>query len=154
MAEINILNSVFGSVEDVPVITVSMTNPIYQGPPGPQGEPGPTGPQGDIGPAGKDGATGATGPAGKKGEKGDPGEQGPIGLTGPQGEKGETGASGVYLGETEPEDESINVWIDLDGSPTTNLITEEALTAKGYQTEDEVKTLINEALGVIENGTY
>lgn len=33
-------------------------------------------------------------------------------------------------------------------------ITETELTAKGYQTEEQVNTLINTALGVIENGTY
>jgi len=129
MADINVLNSVFGSVEDIPVITASMTNPIYQGPPGPQGEPGPAGPKGDTGPAGK---TGATGPAGKKGEKGDPGEPGPIGPAGPQGEKGETGISGVYVGEAEPTDENVNVWIDLDEEFTPGVITEEMLSQKGY----------------------
>jgi hypothetical protein len=29
-----------------------------------------------------------------------------------------------------------------------------AVEEKGYQTEDQVNTLINNALGVIENGTY
>ena len=33
-------------------------------------------------------------------------------------------------------------------------ITETELTAKGYQTEEQVNALINTALGVIENGTY
>ena len=32
------------------------------------------------------------------------------------GEKGETGDSGVYVGTTAPEDESVNVWIDPDGA--------------------------------------
>ena len=35
-----------------------------------------------------------------------------------------------------------------------SLVTETELTAKGYQTEAQVNTLINTALGVIENGTY
>ena len=30
----------------------------------------------------------------------------------PKGERGLTGASGVYIGDTEPTDEGINVWID------------------------------------------
>lgn len=48
-------------------------------------------------------------PKGDKGEKGDRGEQGIQGI---QGERGLTGASGVYIGDTEPTDEGINVWID------------------------------------------
>ena len=32
------------------------------------------------------------------------------------GEKGDTGESGVYIGTDEPTDESVNVWIDSDGS--------------------------------------
>ena len=55
------------------------------------------------------GATGAQGERGEKGEKGDRGEQGIQGI---QGERGLTGASGVYIGDTEPTDEGINVWID------------------------------------------
>lgn len=41
--------------------------------------------------------------------KGDRGEQGIQGI---QGERGLTGSSGVYIGDTEPTDEEINVWID------------------------------------------
>ena len=55
------------------------------------------------------GATGAQGERGEKGEKGDRGEQGIQGI---QGERGLTGSSGVYIGDTEPTDEGINVWID------------------------------------------
>ena len=44
--------------------------------------------------------------------KGDRGEQGMQGIQGIQGERGLTGASGVYIGDTEPTDKGINVWID------------------------------------------
>ena len=37
---------------------------------------------------------------------------------------------------------------------TSQFITDSSLTEKGYQTEAQVNTLINQALGVIENGTY
>lgn len=37
---------------------------------------------------------------------------------------------------------------------TSQFITDSSLTEKGYQTADQVNTLINQALGVIENGAY
>lgn len=37
---------------------------------------------------------------------------------------------------------------------TSGFITMEDVEGKGYQTEEQVNTLINTALGVIENGTY
>lgn len=37
---------------------------------------------------------------------------------------------------------------------TSQFITDSNLTEKGYQTEAQVQALINQALGVIENGTY
>ena len=46
-----------------------------------------------------------------KGVKGDTGEQGI------QGEKGDTGNSGVYVGSTDPEDETVDVWVDDSGDP-------------------------------------
>ena len=36
----------------------------------------------------------------------------------------------------------------------SQFITDSNLTEKGYQTEAQVQALINQALGVIENGTY
>lgn len=110
MSEINVLNSVVGAVEDVPVIDVvvedipvintSLANPIYQGPPGPAGPRGPVGPKGDIGPMG---------PQGEKGDKGEDGfivfeeltdEQkeelrGPQGIQGPAGPAGKDGQDGA-----------------------------------------------------------
>ena len=51
--------------------------------------------------------------------------------------------------------------IDEDGASffetlieTSQFITDSSLTEKGYQTEVQVQALINQALGVIENGTY
>lgn len=66
----------------------------------------------------KDGAQGKPGPAGAKGDKGDPGDTGPAGPAGKDGEKGETGDSGVYIGQTEPTDPDVNVWIDPNGQPS------------------------------------
>lgn len=37
---------------------------------------------------------------------------------------------------------------------TSQFITDSTLTEKGYQTEAQVQALINQALGVIENGSY
>lgn len=36
---------------------------------------------------------------------------------GEPGEKGDAGSSGVYIGEDEPEDEDVGVWIETDGEP-------------------------------------
>ena len=105
MSEINILDAILGEIEDVPVlevifddipvIEVEMTNPIYRGP------------------SGRDGAD------------------------------GKPGKSGVYLGDTEPEDEEINVWIDPDAE-TEIVITEKQLNKKleNYPTKEEVSELI------------
>lgn len=99
---------------------------------------GPSGPEGPEGQPGKDGfspiatvtqtengatisiqdvngTTTAEVSNGAPGEKGDPGPQGPAGK---DGEKGETGDSGVYIGETEPTDPDVNVWIDPNGQPS------------------------------------
>lgn len=35
-------------------------------------------------------------------------------IVGPQGPKGDSGNSGVYVGDTEPIDDSVNVWIDTE----------------------------------------
>ena len=76
------------------------TAKVSNGAPGRQGDPGPQGEPGKDGAPGKDGQDGAPGPAGK------------------DGEKGETGDSGVYIGQTEPTDPDVNVWIDPNGQPS------------------------------------
>ena len=80
----------------------------------------------------------------------------------------------IYIGNTEPTNSSTKLWINPDGSSAnyatetyvdnavsaivipdvSNFTTMAAVEAKGYQTESQVNTLINTALGVIENGTY
>lgn len=67
---------------------------------------------GEQGPKGDTGSQGEQGPAGEQGPKGERGEQGL------QGPKGETGNSGVELSDTQPIDESINVWIDTSDDET------------------------------------
>ena len=47
-----------------------------------------------------------------RGKTGDTGKTGPQGETGPQGPQGK---SGVYIGENEPSDPDINVWVETDG---------------------------------------
>lgn len=170
-------------IEDIPVINLSMANPIYrgpagergedgksgpmgpqgiqgkQGPKGDKGEPGPIGPQGPQGPKGEDGSIAfeeltdeqrelLRGPQGIQGPKGDKGDQGEVGLTGPEGPvgapgpRGEPGVSGVYMGDETPTDSSIKVWIVPSATGTT------------YPTTAQVEQMINDALGVIENGSY
>ena len=86
----------------------------------------------------------------------------------------------VYIGDDEPTDENVELWIvpsaesadfalksdipDVSGFalktdiPTvpdvSGFTTMSEVEAKGYQTEAEVNALIDAALGVIENGTY
>ena len=94
------------------------------GPQGPAGATGATGATGPQGPQGERGETGATGPQGPQGATGPQGPQGPAGADGAdgapgaKGDKGDTGDSGVYLGNTEPTDESVKVWINPDGGST------------------------------------
>lgn len=137
--------------------------------------PGPQGPIGETGPQGIQGPIGETGPQGEQGPQGEIGPQGPIGLTGPQGPIGETGPQGPQGIQGEQGPQGIQGPIGPQGEPGQNYILTEAdkseiagmvvvdtstfatmaqVEAKGYQTEAEVNTLINTALGVIENGTY
>lgn len=92
-----------------------------QGPAGAAGATGATGPQGPQGPQGEPGATGPQGPqgaTGPQGPQGPAGADGADGAPGAKGDKGDTGDSGVYLGNTEPTDESVKVWINPDGEST------------------------------------
>lgn len=64
-------------------------------------------------------------PDGVKGDKGDTGSKGDTGEQGIQGEKGDkgdTGDSGVYIGETEPTDPNVTVWIDTSGDSDDDLV--------------------------------
>lgn len=152
MASIETLNQVQAEL-DVPVINLSMANPIYRGPAGPQGPQGPKGEDGSIAfeELTDEQKEMLRGPQGIQGPKGDKGDQGEVGLTGPAGPegpvgapgpRGEPGKSGVYIGNIEPTDNGINVWIDTDES------------AISYPTTAQVEQMINDALGVIENGSY
>lgn len=143
MNEINVLNSVIGAVEDVPVIDVvvedipvintSLANPIYQGP------PGPAGPRGPVGPKGERGDTGPQGPQGEKGKdgfivfeeltpeqkeelRGPQGIQGPVGPAGKDGEQGPKGDKGDQgeIGPQGPQGEK-----GADGTMTFEDLTEE-----------------------------
>jgi hypothetical protein len=57
---------------------------------------------------------------GAQGDPGKTGEQGPSGPPGIQGEQGIRGESGVYIGNEEPTNEDVMVWIDTDGEADEN----------------------------------
>lgn len=96
---------------------------------------------------------------------------GPAGAPGKDGEPGVDGESGVYVGNTEPTDDSL-VWINPEGEATEDSLATEAyvdnkvadlasesyvaetIAAQGFQTEAQVKDLINSALEEVENGSY
>ena len=74
------------SIEDIPVIQVSLSNPTYKGERGNDGPPGPIGPKGE---------------------------------------------SGVWVGETEPVDEDIKIWIDeLTPTELTGYLTKDNLSSE------------------------
>ncbi len=73
-------------------------------------------PQTAQGPQGVQGEQGPQGVPGPRGEKGEPGEPGPAGPTGAMGPKGDRGEAGVYVGVSEPEDHTIKVWVNPEGS--------------------------------------
>lgn len=149
------------------------------GPTGPQGPKGDTGPQG---PKGEKGDTGMTGPQGPKGDKGDRGLIGDTGPQGPSGPAGYTPIKGTDYFTDADKNELINEVKDLVPAPTADKINysgeidgvnnvkdaidyiydyaidevylNNILNEAGYQTAEQVNALINQALGVIENGTY
>ena len=65
----------------------------------------------------------------------------PAYVRGPQGAQGKNGSSGVYIGSDEPTEAGINVWIDPNGQGGAGLT-------------DDIKSYIDQQLGVIENGSY
>lgn len=58
------------------------------------------------------------------------------------GSGGGSGGSNVYVGKEEPTDENVQIWINPEGG------------ADNVLTDAQVNALIDEKLGVIENGTY
>ena len=88
---------------------------------------------------------------------------------------GKPGESGVYVGDTEPKDDSL-IWIAPSGGETSTFATvdyvdnavaavgkpdlsgyaklEDIPDTSGFTTEDEVNDLIDSKLGVVENGYY
>lgn len=117
------------------------------GEPGQDGKDGAPGAKGDKGDKGDPGDPGAKGDKGDPGEKGEQGEQGIQGIQGIQGEPGKDGAdgkdgeSGVYVGTTEPTDESL-IWINPEEQGAV------------YATETYVNEAIAAAITEVENGTY
>ena len=136
-----------------------------QGPKGDKGDPGeigPQGPQGIQGPQGPKGDPGAQGPQGPQGEpgiqgpKGDTGEKGDRGEQGPQGPAGQNGNDYVL---TDADKQQIAGLVDLTNYATTTYVDNavsniQVPDVSGFQTEAQVLALINQQLGVIENGTY
>ena len=77
---------------------------------------------------------------GPKGEIGPAGPAGPQGEQGPAGPEGPAGEQGVYVGETEPTDSKVLVWLNPSA----------AASMDKYAT----KEYVDQMLGVIENGSY
>ena len=123
MANLEVLNNTNAVIDETLVLEASMANPMYRGPAGPQGERGPAGPEGKQGP------------------------------TGPQGDPGPAGESGVYVGESEPVGEDKYIWINPNGTPSQNIVTQEQMkiyvTSQGFQTEAQVQSIVTEAIAAI-----
>lgn len=122
------------------------------------------GEKGDTGPQGPKGDTGATGPQGVQGEKGEKGDPGKDGEPGKDGADGKTPVKEVdYFTPEEIQDIAERAAEMVDVPDGTVLYTKQALADEqkaqarvniGAVSETEVTTMINNALGVIENGTY
>lgn len=108
------------------------------------------------------------GPQGEPGESGvyvgteEPGE-GILVWVNPQGEGSNNLATKEYVDEAiaaiETEDVDLSNYYTKEETDalipdTSGFTTMTAVEEKGYQTEAQVNSLINTALGVIENGTY
>ena len=136
-----------------------------QGPKGDKGDPGETGPQGAQGIQGPQGPQGDPGAQGPQGPQGEPGIQGPKGDTGEKGDRGEQGPQGPagqngndYI-LTDADKQQIAGLVDLTNYATTTYVDNavsniQVPDVSGFQTEEQVLALINQQLGVIENGTY
>lgn len=119
---------------------------------GDKGEKGDTGAQGIQGERGLQGAKGEKGDKGAKGDKGDTGATGAQGKQGVKGDKGEDGVdgkdgeSGVYVGNTEPTDAEMLIWINPDGAA------DEDLATTTYVNEAIAAAL--DGIAIAEEGTY
>ena len=144
---------------------------------GPQGEPGAKGDKGDAftyadftqeqlealrGPAGKDGSNGLDGKDGKDGVSVSHTWNGTsLSITSASGtsQVDLRGPAGQDYVLTQDDKTEIAGLVDLTNYATTTYV-DNAISAiqvpdvSGFQTEEQVNTLINQALGVIENGTY
>lgn len=114
---------------------------------GPEGQPGPQGIQGEPGPKGEQGEPGAQGPQGERGVQGEPGPQGERGPQGEQGIQGEQGPQGPQGEQGEVPD---NIVLSVNGAAPD----ENGNVDIDVPSDEHINSLINAALGVIENGTY
>ena len=166
---------------DVPIISVSLANPIYRGPKGDKGDKGVDGtvqfddlteaqkaslrgPQGERGPMGEQGPQGERGPMGEQGpqgerglqgEQGPQGERGPEGPAGPKGEDGHTPVKGVDYFDGENY-----VLTDADKQAIAGMVEVSGgnVDLSNYYTKSEVDNLINATPGTgsslnIDNAT-
>lgn len=136
-----------------------------RGPQGIQGVPG------ETGPAGQPGQNGSNGLDGKDGKDGvsithtwngtslsitSASGTSEMDLRGPIGPAGQNGNDYVL---TDADKQQIAGLVDLTNYATTTYVDNavsniQVPDVSGFQTEEQVNTLINQALGVIENGTY
>ena len=96
-----------------------------------------------MGPEGPRGKQGEIGPQGPQGVQGIQGIQGPEGK---QGERGETGNSGVYVGDEEPTDEEVKIWVSESDLNPPQAVSKEYV--------DEAIQSALAAIGVAEEGAY
>ena len=71
-----------------------------------------------------------------RGPQGETGPQGEQGIQGIQGIQGETGFSGVFVGQEEPTDTNVTVWVDTNSDA------------------DDLRVIVQAALEEVENGSY
>lgn len=120
---------------------------LTPGPQGPQGEPGP---QGEQGPQGEKGETGPQGEQGIQGIQGEPGANGKDGYTPVKGVDYWTEADKQEIIDSIPQSEEA----DLSNYYTKTEVDELIPDVSAYQTEAQVKSLIDSALEEVENGSY
>ena len=127
-----------------------------RGPQGIQGVPGETGPAGQPGQSGKDGVSVSHTWNGTSLSITSASGTSEMDLRGPIGPAGQDGNDYVL---TDADKQQIAGLVDLTNYATTTYVDNavsniQVPDVSGFQTEEQVLALINQQLGVIENGTY
>ena len=96
------------------------------------------------------GEKGETGSKGAKGDKGDTGAQGIQGIQGEKGDKGETGENGKDGSDASVTTENITKALGYTPANQEKV----SQLSDAIVNEERIAEMIDEALGVIENGYY